>query len=277
MEALSPHLAGVFKARIPSHHADLERYAAWPAQAGSFLQQGRRLPPSYTLFTSNSFPGHSPFSCTSTPMSSAGMSCVSKIGIFGFPTASLGLRIASIGMKNSYQHRLWIAFKEEVIELDGAYVLAGGMSRHGVVRPEHGWDYVGEDDLGGLMEPVIVVRQRYDMRFYVQHPHWEPMTVGTLCCDGLTGTKMATELRKFDERLKRFNESKRWKLEGDAHLIQQKQIEIRIYKTMGGNRIEMAGKVVSTALSFFADAKKRVFEFIEMVEQRVLQKRNQNA
>lgn len=153
-----------------------------------------------------------------------------------------------------------------------------GKSRHGVVRPEHGWDYVGEDDLGGLYGACDRCKTEIRYAFYVQHPHWEPMTVGTFCCDGLTGTKMATELRKFDERLKRFNESKRWKLEGDAHLIQQKQIEIRIYKTMGGHRIEMGGIKGSTDYPSLADAKKRVFEFIESGRaDEFFKKRNQNA
>nr|VFK49489.1 MAG: hypothetical protein BECKTC1821D_GA0114238_10796 [Candidatus Kentron sp. TC] len=139
-------------------------------------------------------------------------------------------------MKNKYRSNRWIEFREELIELDGGACVRCGRRRddgavlqvhhkeylkgkapweypfgffetlcrrchaeeHGKIRPESGWEYVGEDDLGGLYGNCERCATEIRYVFFVQHPKWEPMAVGTICCDDLTGTKLASDKRKYD-------------------------------------------------------------------------------
>jgi len=207
-------------------------------------------------------------------------------------------------MKDQYRNQKWINFREEVIELDGGVCVQCGKSRasgsvlqvhhkryrkekepwdypfelcetlckachaaeHGIIRPEHGWDYVGEDDLGGLYGNCERCNTEIRYVFYIQHPHWEPMTVGTMCCDDLTGTEIATDARKYKDRLKRFLTSTRWKREGDDYVIRQKQIDIRIFKTINNYSIQMGTAKGSKEYVSVEQAKEKVFEFIESEE-----------
>jgi len=207
-------------------------------------------------------------------------------------------------IRNQYRKKLWIEFREEIIELDGYACVRCGKSRdngsvlqvhhkqyikgnspweyplelcetlckgchaseHGIIRPEHGWDFIGEDDLGGLHGNCERCGTEIRYAFHVHHPHWEPITVGTVCCDDLTSTKLASKFRKFDERLKRFYKSHRWKYIGDDCLIKQKRIDIRIYKLSDGYKIQMGATKGVTVYPSIDDAKRRVFEFIESGE-----------
>jgi hypothetical protein len=207
-------------------------------------------------------------------------------------------------MKNQYRSNRWIDFREELIELDGGACVRCGKTReagtilqvhhkeylagkapweypfelcetlckrchaeeHGEIRPETGWEYVGEDDLGGLYGTCDRCNTEIRYVFFVQHPKWESMAVGTICCDDLTGTTIASEKRKYDDRLKRFIRSKRWSEDEGCHLITQKQIKIQVVPAAGGYRIQMnntEGKKVYRSLEA---AKTRVFDFIESGE-----------
>lgn len=206
--------------------------------------------------------------------------------------------------KNQYRIGQWAVFREEIIELDGGKCVRCGRSRsdgvvlqvhhkkylkdkapweyplalcetlckgchgqeHGIVRPDSGWDYIGEDDLGDLSGKCD--RCGTDIRyvFFVHHPGWEPMSVGTVCCDDLTGTKIATESRKFEERLGRFLKSTRWRQEGSSHCITQKQIEIRVVPVTGGFKVHINATKGKTIYPTLDAAKTRVFNFIESGE-----------
>lgn len=207
-------------------------------------------------------------------------------------------------MKNPYRSNRWITFREELIELDDGRCVrcektrnAGAVlqvhhkkylsgkalweypfelcetlckrchaEEHGEIRPATGWECVGQDDLGGLYGACDRCGTEIRYVFFVQHPNWEPMSIGTICCDDLTGTKIASDSRKYDERLARFMKSKRWREEDGHHLIKQKQIEIQIAPVAGGYRIHMnttKGKKVYPTLD---TAKTRVFDFIESGE-----------
>lgn len=207
-------------------------------------------------------------------------------------------------MKNLYQSNRWISFREELIELDGGRCVRCNKSRsdgvvlqvhhkkylpgkapweypfdlcetlckrchaeeHGEIRPDSGWEYVGQEDLGGLHGTCDRCGTSIRHVFYVQHPCWEPMSVGTVCCDDLTGTTLATESRKLDERLERFLSSKRWREEDGRHLIKQKQIEIQILHVTGGFRLLMNTTKGRTIYPTLDAAKTRVFRFIETGE-----------
>ena len=82
---------------------------------------------------------------------------------------------------------------------------------HGMIRPNEGWVLCSEDDLGGLYGECECCGTSLRYVFYIHHEKWEPLAVGTTCCDNLTGTTEATEFRKRLERRKRFFSSKCWK------------------------------------------------------------------
>ncbi|MBL1245022.1 MAG: hypothetical protein COA39_011665 [Sulfurimonas sp.] len=92
------------------------------------------------------------------------------------------------------------------------------------------------------------------------------MVVGTNCCDNLTGTNEASQIRKFTDRLERFYKSPRWKEKGDNYLIIQKQIEIKIYKEKYRFKINMGTTKGNKTYNSIKEAKKKVFEFIDSGE-----------
>jgi len=206
--------------------------------------------------------------------------------------------------KKQYRYGPWAAYREQVIELDGGKCVRCGRSlddgvvlqvhhkkylkdrapweypfalcetlckgchgqEHGVVRPDSGWDYVGEDDLGDLSGTCDRCGTAIRYVFFVQHPRWEPLSVGTVCCDDLTGTETASNIRKFDERLGRFLQSTRWWQDGADHCITQKKIDVRIKPAPGGFRIQMNGTKGKQIYKSITDAKTRVFKFLESGE-----------
>lgn len=204
-------------------------------------------------------------------------------------------------MKNQYRTNRWVAYREELIELDGGACVKCGRTReagailqvhhkkyiagkapweypydlcetlckrchaaeHGEIRPESGWEYVGEDDLGGLYGTCDRCGTNLRYVFFVQHPNWESMSVGTVCCDDMTCTQIASEKRKYDDRLKLFIKSKRWTEADKRFRIKQKQIEIQIIPANSGYSIHMNSKKGKTAYPTLDAAKTRVFDFIE--------------
>lgn len=207
-------------------------------------------------------------------------------------------------MKNPYRGNRWAEFRKELIELDGAACVKCGRSEangatlqvhhkkylagkapweyplelcetlckrchaaeHGKIPPIGGWEFVGEDDLGGLHGTCDLCHAELRYVFYVQHPAWEPMGVGTVCCDYLTGTEVASEKRKYDDRLKLFKKSTRWAESDGRHRIRQKRIEIQIVLAEGGYRVQMNTTKGRTVYPDLDAAKDRVFEFIESGE-----------
>lgn len=207
-------------------------------------------------------------------------------------------------MKNQYRDDRWAAFRQELIELDGAACVKCGRTAaegavlqvhhvkyiagkapweyplelcetlckrchaaaHGEVPPVDGWEFVGEDDLGGLYGTCDLCGKDLRHIFYVQHPDWPPMGVGTYCCDELTGTTVASDKRKYEGRLKRFRESTRWEELGGCHFITQKRIDIQIVPAEDGFCVRMNGTRGKKTYSDLDAAKSRVFEFIESGE-----------
>ena len=207
-------------------------------------------------------------------------------------------------MKNQYRSNRWAEFREELIELDGGACVRCGRTRdsgavlqvhhkkylpgkapweyrfelcetlckkchaeeHGEIPPQSGWELVGEDDLGGLYGTCERCNTALRYVFFIQHPKWRPMAVGTICCDDLTGTEIASNKRKYDDRLRRFIDSPRWTETSGCHLISQKHVSIRVVPSNGGYRVKMnntEGKKVYPSINA---AKTRVFEFIESGE-----------
>ena len=184
-------------------------------------------------------------------------------------------------MNNPYNKEQWKVFRAEVIELDGkaccrchkgeaegailqvhhkiylpgrkpweypyedCETLCKGChsAEHGITRPKVGWEFAGQEDLGELCGSCEYCGTEIRHVFYIYHPHWEMMAVGTECCDHLTGTEIASNhmesVRRFESRRSRFMSSSRWKDFGYYWSIRQKGISLRIQKSSGAFQILM--------------------------------------
>ena len=162
--------------------------------------------------------------------------------------------------KNLYRTSEWCAFRARVIETDGGactvckrrppevilqvhhqgydegkkpweypiercHTLCRGCHarEHGLIRPREGWDYLGEEDLGGLDGNCELCGTEIRYVHLIDHPRWHPMEVGCECCDKLTNTDEASlEQRKrtrLRDRRRRFMRSPRWKVKDGIHSI----------------------------------------------------------
>lgn len=127
-----------------------------------------------------------------------------------------------------------------------------------------------QDDLGGLYGQCECCGTSLRHVFYVQHEKWEPMAVGTDCCDNLTGTTEATEHRKMLGRRKRFLSSKRWKHTPLGLLLEQgRALKIEIRRDNDSYRIYMNG--VRGGKTFNSEAAAKAFSF-ELIENGEAQK-----
>lgn len=117
------------------------------------------------------------------------------------------------------------------------------------------------------MAHVNFVAYQYVMFLASYHPHWEMLNVGTICCNNLTGTKIASEImdskQRCETRLKRFQESSRWKQAGYNLKIHQKSIDAEIVPFQQGFRIFMNGYKGKFLYCSICEAKAKIFETIE--------------
>lgn len=204
-------------------------------------------------------------------------------------------------MPNPYGNKKWQEFREQVIDLDGnrctkchrkqsseiilqvhhkkyqprklpweyAYkdceTLCKGChaQEHGLVMPRTGWEFLSQDDLGDLIGTCELCQTPIRHVFTIHHENWEPMDVGTICCDHLTGTTIATELHKYQNRLDRFLTSVRWKEINDYLQIKQAGIWIMIKQEKSKYRVYMNNKKGGVLYDSLDSAKKKAFESIE--------------
>jgi len=204
-------------------------------------------------------------------------------------------------MANPYSKHQWFTFRAEVIELDdnrcrhcGRSAADGAIlqvhhklyvprrlpweypytdcetlckgchaSEHGIIRPSFGWHLLGDDDLGDHTESCEACQTEIRYVFFIHHPHWEPLSVGTDCCDRLTGTLEASEHRRFHSRLSRFIASIRWSNTGHTTSIRQKGIELDIVETHAQFQILMNGRRGKKVFSSLTEAKNFAYKVIE--------------
>lgn len=136
-------------------------------------------------------------------------------------------------------------------------------SIHGHIRPTFGWDLVHEEDLGDLSGKCELCGTEIRYVFWVQHPNWEPIGVGTVCCDHLTGTTLATEKMRFNDRMRRFASSTRWKNSADGFAIKQKGVTLEVVRGAIGFRLRMNGQIGTGIYPNEEAAKKKAFEAID--------------
>ena len=208
-------------------------------------------------------------------------------------------------MTKPYSHAQWKKFRQELIELDGnrccrcnrgsdgtvvlqvhhkhyirqklpweydyadCETLCKGChaAEHGHIPPKTGWDYLSEDDLGSLCGSCELCGNDIRYVYYIHHPQWEPMGVGTICCDNLTGTKIASHHTDANNRRhsreETFINSNRWITLAGTARIKQKGIVVDIIKQPAGFQIRMNGAYGKQIFQTINLAKKKAFEAIE--------------
>lgn len=143
-------------------------------------------------------------------------------------------------------------------------------AEHGKIPPLVGWQYVGEEDLGDLSGQCEYCGTDIRHAFYIQHPKWVALRVGTDCCDNLTDTKTASNhmesVTKFRARRARFIESTRWVLDGAVHRIKQKQVSFKIAETGAGFQISMNNLGGKQRFKTLEEAKGVIFDRLESGE-----------
>lgn len=211
----------------------------------------------------------------------------------------LGSRTKSKG-KNQYRNPEWLAFREEVLNIDGGrcrccnrseddgvvlqvhhlqyhkgtpiweYPLKDCLTlckgchakQHGLIRPRSGWHLVYQEDLEDLIGTCEKCGTTIRHAFRIDHPSWDSMTVGTFCCDDLTGTNEASSLMRQVERRQRFLSSPQWRLQPDGWHIKRSMMRFRISEEDGAFRIYVQGYRAKSHASL-EDAKSKIFEIIE--------------
>lgn len=140
-------------------------------------------------------------------------------------------------------------------------------AEHGLIPPRIGWTYLGDQDLGDLCGTCEYCGNEIRYVFYIHHPHWEPLEVGTVCCDNLTGTELASNridsVQRYRGRLSRFLSSARWQSHHGRLSISQKNISVEILADISGFRIAMNGIIGRGLYGSLEEAKTTVFDVIE--------------
>lgn len=140
-------------------------------------------------------------------------------------------------------------------------------SEHGIVMPKVGWEYLGEEDLGDLIGTCDNCGSSLRHQFFIFHENWGTIGVGTYCCDVLTDSNIASNLvesqKRYDERKKRFVNSKRWKNSNNVVLIKQSGFSIKITQIIDSYYITINQLESSKKYTSLIDAQEKVFDVIE--------------
>ncbi|MBV5892775.1 hypothetical protein KUT67_00145 [Pseudomonas aeruginosa] len=204
-------------------------------------------------------------------------------------------------MANLYASEKWANFRAKVIALDGGECVACGRSvsdgvvlqvhhklyisgrkpweyepfdcetlcrgcharEHGELRPNTGWEYVGEDDLGDLVGSCELCGAAIRYVHYAQHKHWEQMGVGTDCCDSLTGTQEATEARRKMGRFRRFMSSERWHPDARGQRTNYKGFKVVVVMEGNSCTLQINGVKGHRLHENLAAAQRYLFDFID--------------
>jgi len=139
-------------------------------------------------------------------------------------------------------------------------------AEHGIIRPKFGWQYLGDEDLGDLIGNCERCGTDIRYAFYVYHENWGTLQVGTVCCDIMTETCVASDLVKYEERKERFINSKRWKIQDGVIKIRQNLFSVEIKEFESSFYIKIEESESKTKYKSFEEAKIKVFNVIESGE-----------
>jgi ribosomal protein S27AE len=142
-------------------------------------------------------------------------------------------------------------------------------AEHGIVPPRNGWEFIFDEDLGEMDGICENCGAELRYVFYVHHPSWGIIGVGTNCCDNLTGTEIASNKKRREDRKARFIKSTRWKYSriAEKHRISQNGIEIEIAQEQSAYRVYMNRVKGKRTYVTVDSAKEHVFDILENGEQ----------
>jgi hypothetical protein len=132
--------------------------------------------------------------------------------------------------------------------------------QHGLVFPKFGWNYVCDEDLGDLSGECELCGTQLRYQYSVAHENWFDMEVGTVCCDNITGTQIASELKKKHERRIRFINSKRWKEDSQYCAIKIDGVDISIQQNSDKFNIKIKNFVGKKEFESLKECKSHLFD-----------------
>jgi hypothetical protein len=139
---------------------------------------------------------------------------------------------------------------------------------HGKIPPRFGWEYFGDDDLEDLIGSCEYCGTAIRYKFLIQHQKWGALEVGTICCDNLTCTQVASDhvesTRRFNDRKKRFVSSSRWIIGNAGNpVIKQKEFLVSVVPFGHCWRLKINGEIGKFDFNSVLEAKVKSFELIE--------------
>ena len=132
---------------------------------------------------------------------------------------------------------------------------------HGLIQPTSDWEISGEDDLGGLDGICDYCGNEIRYVFFITHPKWQTMAVGTNCCDRLTRSTQATG---YLNQKKRFLISNRWRRIPDdsGSVLLHKGIRLEIISEKNVFRITADGQRGKLTFSSEREARQALFNLL---------------
>ena len=215
-------------------------------------------------------------------------------------------------MSSLYKRPEWIAYRAEVIELDDGRCRECGKGErdgvtlhvhhleyhpgklpweypyavcktlcqrhhaeeHGLIRPNSGWAFLYDEDLKDLSGTCEWCNTEIRYVFHIDHPKWDPLAVGTDCCDRLTGSDVALNIRRKFDRLKSFIRSRRWEINERGLFIRQKRMDFFVVSSSEGYTIELQGvKGKENQYKTLNLAKEKIFTIVENGEAEIFLKK----
>lgn len=140
-------------------------------------------------------------------------------------------------------------------------------AEHGHIKPKSGWQYVCDDDLGDLGRTCENCGTNIRYVFTIFHPKWGILEVGTLCCDNLTDTELASNkiesLKRYERRPAHFKSSKKWKYNGEVLEIRQGAFDIQVRQKEGLYYLTIHQLTSKKAYETLNSAKAAAFRAVE--------------
>ena len=143
-------------------------------------------------------------------------------------------------------------------------------SEHGIIQLKIGWEFIGEEDSGEFSNQCensgcgATIRHK----FLISHPNWGFLEVGTVCCDNLTDSQIASNkkeaMSRYRSRKVRFLKSKRWKNNDGKYSIKQSLFDVQ-FNELDENNYQLTIHKLKSKVKYesLELAKEAVFETIE--------------
>ncbi len=135
--------------------------------------------------------------------------------------------------------------------------------KHGKIPPSSEWDFLFEEDLGDLAGECEYCGTEIRYVYYIHHPRWETLAVGTDCCDRLTGSDVAITHRRMLDRRTRFLKSSKWRREGATWRITRMHMDFVVDHDNRGWLICFMGRRGRKRYDSLKAVKEALFKFID--------------